>query len=336
MLVSFIIPAYNAADDIHRCLDSIYGLGPALEEFEVIAIDDCSTDNTVEVLEECLLLNDKYPNLVLLKQTVNQRQGAARNRGVSVAKGQYIVYVDSDDEVTHGVVHAIEMAEKNNLEMVAFRVNRIDEFGVEDVCLQLPYQEDHIFTGIELQTEHPFWGTAPWGYVFAKELIERVHYPFVEGVIFEDSDYVNNHLYAARRMGYCDELGYKFCYNSTSTTHTMSYKHVADYFLLGTRMLALYERIEDKSTKYADSIREGGSYNIWKSFRRLVKLGSSADVRLFYDRLEDKGVTLTDYLQYHEPAYCWTWWTRLGLKHKNMMIALSRIMISGRKIIGKK
>lgn len=333
--VSFIIPAYNAAPYINRCLDSIYGLGLALEKFEVIVVDDCSTDNTVEVIEKCRLLNNQYPNFILLKQQINQRQGAARNRGVSVAKGKYIVYVDSDDEVAHGVVCAIEMAENNHLEMVAFRVNKVDEYGVENVCLQLPYRDDAIFTGIELQTEHPFWGTAPWGYVFAKELIEKVGYPFEEGVIFEDSDYVNNHLYAAKRMGYCDVLGYKFRYNSTSTTHTMSYKHIADYFLLGTRMLALYERIDDKNAKYADLIQEGGSYNIWKSFKRLWKLKSITEVRSFYLRLEEKGVNFTYYLQYSKPAYCWTWWTRLGLKHRNLMIALSGIMIAGRKIVKK-
>ena len=79
-----------------------------------------------------------------------------------------------------------------------------------------------------------------------------------------------------------------------------------------------------------------GSFNIWMSFKRLWKLDSIVEVKLFYQRLEEKGANLTDYLQYGEPAYCWTSWTRLGLKHKNMMIALSGIMISGRKIIGKK
>lgn len=336
MLVSFIIPAYNAADYINRCLDSIYNLELPRGEFEVVVIDDCSTDNTVAVIEKCLLLTEKYPDLVLLKQAVNLRQGAARNRGVSVARGKYIVYVDSDDEVALGIVRSIELAEKNNLEMVAFHSEKVDENGNTTLYEILSYIESDVFSGIQLQTEHPFWFTGPVAYVYKKDFLDQVKYLFTEGVLFEDSDYVNNHLYAAKRMGYVAECGYRIFYNSTSTTHTMSYKHVSDYFLLGTRMLAMYERIEDKNTNYADSIREGGSYNIWKSFKRLWKLNSMAEVRSFYDRLDEKGIILTDYLQYHEPAYCWTCWTRLGLKHKRLMIALAGIMIVGRKLIGKK
>ena len=95
-IVSFIIPAYNAADTIVRCLDSIYALSFKQEEFEVIVIDDCSTDETVSIIEDWRLKKD---NLTLLKQSENHRQGAARNRGVFLAKGDYILFVDADDAV---------------------------------------------------------------------------------------------------------------------------------------------------------------------------------------------------------------------------------------------
>ena len=85
MLVSFIIPAYNAADTIVRCLESIYGLSLKRDEFEVIVIDDCSTDNTCEIVSK---YQSQHPNITLLKQPKNNRQGAARNRGVKVAEGE--------------------------------------------------------------------------------------------------------------------------------------------------------------------------------------------------------------------------------------------------------
>lgn len=336
MLVSFIIPAYNASNYILRCLDSIYNLELTMDEFEVIIVDDCSVDNTCDVVEAYKNRNSfDRPNLILLRQLVNQRQGAARNRGVSLAQGKYIVYVDSDDEVASGIVRAIALAEKNDLEMIAIHSEKVDECGNTTLYQKLPYTEDDLFTGIQLQTDYPFWFTGPVAYVYRKDFLDKVNYPFTEGVLFEDSDYVNNHLYVAKRMGYVTECGYRIFYNTTSTTHTMSYKHVADYFLLGTRMLALYTHIKDKNTKYADSIREGGSYNIWMSFKRLNKLDSVEDVQLFYQYLEEKGVIILDYLDFHEPAYCWTWWTKLGLKHKNLMIVLSGISILGRKMMRK-
>ena len=329
MLCSFIIPSYNSAHTVKRCLDSIYALSLKPEEFEVIFIDDCSTDNTISIIED---FKSQVSNLTLLCQPINNRQGAARNRGVRNATGKYIVYVDSDDEVAGGIVQALELAEKNNLEMVAFRVHEVDENGVAAEYKPLPYGEHEVFTGIELQTNHPFWGTAPWGYVFGKTFIEHVNYPFVEEVLFEDSDYINYHLYEVTRMGYCDVLGYKFKYNHNSTTHTMSYKHIADYFLLGTRMLKLYDKINDKTTTYATSIQEGGSYNIWMAFRRLWKLDSTEAIKMFYKRIDERADRAA-YLDYKEPKYCWTLWTKLGLRHKAVMTYIVGLMIFCRKCL---
>ena len=125
MLVSFIIPSYNSAHTVKRCLDSIYALSLKQEEFEVIFVDDFSRDNTCEIVEaysQPLPEGKGVNNLTLLKQLKNNRQGAARNRGVHVAKGEYICFVDSDDAVTEGVVDAIRLAKEKQADMVAFHI----------------------------------------------------------------------------------------------------------------------------------------------------------------------------------------------------------------------
>lgn len=327
MLCSFIIPSYNSAHTVKRCLDSIYALSLKQEEFEVIFIDDCSTDNTISIIED---FKSQVSNLTLLCQPINNRQGAARNRGVRNATGKYIVYVDSDDEVAGGIVQALELAEKNNLEMVAFHSQKVDENGMTTEYKILPYLEKEIFTGIQLQTEHPYWFTGPVAYVYLKAFLDKVGYAFAEEVLFEDSDYVNNHLYYAQRIGYVSKCGYRIHYNRSSTTHTMSYKHIADYFLLGTRMLKLYDKINDKTTTYATSIQEGGSYNIWMAFRRLWKLDSTEAIKMFYKRIDERADRAA-YLDYKEPKYCWTLWTKLGLRHMAVMTYIVGLMIFCRK-----
>jgi glycosyltransferase involved in cell wall biosynthesis len=319
LIASFIIPAYNASKTIVRCLDSIYKLPLNENEYEVIVIDDCSVDNTVDVVVEYAL---GRTNITLLRQSENHRQGAARNRGVSMAKGKYIVFVDSDDESAKGVVEALQLAENHNLDMVAMHYVNVDEHG--HITEKDPITLEGLFTGVELQTKQPYWCAGPVPYVYKTSFLQEVNYPFTEDVLFEDSDFVMLHLYKAKRMMYCSSLAYRAYYNATSTTHTTTYKHVADYVLLGTRMLNFYHSLADKTNRYALGICEGGSFNIYIACKRLFKLSSIAEVREFYNRV-DSYINRTTLLGYTEPKYCWTWWTLLCMKHKNIAIILATL-----------
>ena len=332
MLYSFIIPAYNASTTIVCCLDSIYNLGLSEQEFEVICIDDCSIDNTIEVIEQYSKL---HTNIMLLCQSQNHRQGAARNRGVSIAKGKYIVFVDSDDESDKGVLDTVQLSEEYQLDMVAMHYVNVDEFG--NISKKEPIKIEGVFSGVELQTQHPYWGTAPWSYIYKSDFLRQVNYPFVEDVVFEDSDFIAVHLYHAKRIMYSTECAYRMYYNATSTTHTLTYKHVADYLLLGHRMLKFYHSLNDTTSQYSQSILEGGSYNVWISCKRLFKLSSIRDVRAFYGRL-DSHIDRKSLLKYSEPAYCWTWWTKLCLRNKQLaiiLIAIGQLVYKLMRIIRK-
>lgn len=89
MSISVIIPAYNSADYISRCIDSV--LNQTFQDFEILIIDDGSTDNTREIIES---YTDK--RIICLKQE-NAGPAAARNKGLEQAKGEYIAFLDADD-----------------------------------------------------------------------------------------------------------------------------------------------------------------------------------------------------------------------------------------------
>lgn len=315
---SVIVPAYNAQATLRRCLDSIYSLPVPEEEFEVIVIDDCSVDGTLAVLQE---YGRGHAGLTVLLQPQNHRQGAARNRGLSLASGEWIVFLDSDDELAAGVIPALERAERDRLDMVAMKGVSVDLEGRIRKTYELPYPADRVFSGKSLQVEHPFWACGPVLYMYRKSFLDRVDYPFAEDVLYEDSDFVNVHLYYADRIGYCPAEAYLIHENPVSTTRTISYKHVCDYALLGTRLLRFHPRIAASDAAFADLTLEGGSFNMMKSFRALFRLGSRSDVRAFYDRL-DAHVDRKDYLHYRKPAYCWTPWTRFCLKHRRWATAI--------------
>ena len=332
MQLSFVIPAYNASTTIVRCLNSICSLPLNECDFEIICIDDCSNDNTIAIIEEYAKL---HSNIKLLCQEVNQRQGAARNRGVSIARGKYIMFVDSDDEIDKGVLDALQLAEDNNLDMVAMHYVNVDEKG--NISEKEPVTIDGVFSGIAMQEKHPYWGSAPWPYFFKNSFLKNAEYPFAEGVLYEDSDFVAVHLYHAKRMMYSEICSYRMHYNAYSTTHTMSYKHVSDYYILGTRMLKFYESLPDASSKFAKIILEGASYNIYKSCSRLFKLSSIQEVKNFYCRIDSYSSRAKIY-EYKDILFYWNTWFYLCIKHKYITIALTSLGIITyklKKIIAK-
>lgn len=91
--VSIIVPVYNVEKYIRCCLDSL--VNQTMSNIEIICINDGSTDNSLEILEEYAKKDDR---IKIINQE-NKKQGAARNRGIEIAQGEFIGFVDSDDWV---------------------------------------------------------------------------------------------------------------------------------------------------------------------------------------------------------------------------------------------
>ena len=90
--ISVIIPMYNTEAYIRECVDSV--LAQTFQDFEIIVIDDCSTDGSWELANSLYGKNDKVS---LYRHGCNKTAGGARNTGIEHAKGKYIAFLDSDD-----------------------------------------------------------------------------------------------------------------------------------------------------------------------------------------------------------------------------------------------
>ena len=98
MKLSVIVPVYNMAsgDKLSWCLDSL--VNQTVRDYEIIAVDDCSTDDSLKILRE---YERKFPDKVrVIASPENRRQGGAKNLGLSQAAGEWIGFIDSDDWVT--------------------------------------------------------------------------------------------------------------------------------------------------------------------------------------------------------------------------------------------
>ena len=145
--------------------------------------------------------------------------------------------------------------------------------------------------------------------------------------------------YAAKRMAYSQSLGYLAYYREGSTTHSISHKNIADFILLGVRMLRLYERVmsdvscklydvpEAEINKFAEDVLEGACWNMRVSTKRMIKLSSIKEVRLCYDRLDTclNRQELCADNRLHK--YYWNLWTTICLAHKRLAIVLLSVLI---------
>jgi glycosyltransferase involved in cell wall biosynthesis len=121
-MISVIIPAYNMAQVINRAIDSV--LKQHCKDFEIIVIDDGSTDNTIDVVKQ-------YGDKVRLIHQVKQGVSAARNNGVINARGQWIAFLDADDQWLEGKLdRQIQILEKNP-SLIWCSTNRFESDGVK-------------------------------------------------------------------------------------------------------------------------------------------------------------------------------------------------------------
>lgn len=121
-LVSIIVPTYNVEQYIKQCIDSL--LEQTYKNIEVICIDDGSTDHTLPILK---FLQQKDERVVLVQQE-HMGVSAARNKGLDIAKGKYISFVDSDDFMQWNSYEIlVDVAETNELDLIIFGANAIGE-----------------------------------------------------------------------------------------------------------------------------------------------------------------------------------------------------------------
>ena len=147
MLLSIIIPLYNSENYIVKCIDSCFQQGLQQDEFEVIIINDGSTDRSLKIIEEHFV---SYYNLRVYTQK-NLGQGAARNYGINKARGKYIMFLDSDDFYLPGTIKRIlNIAELMSCEVLNFLMEVERSDGSIEVGYKYPYDFNKVYSGKDL------------------------------------------------------------------------------------------------------------------------------------------------------------------------------------------
>lgn len=191
---SVIVPVYNAAHTIERCVDSIAASGG--EDVQIILIEDCSKDNSWEA---CLRLSEKYNTVLCLRNERNRGVSHTRNRGLDAAAGKYLLFVDSDDWVDSGYVTAFRQAIGTGGELaVCGYVNhdekqngRTDAFGWDGFegtkCVPLKQELEKLYHARLLQQL--------WNKVFVNAFVRENGIRFDESIsIGEDTRFILDYI----------------------------------------------------------------------------------------------------------------------------------------------
>ncbi|MET0945561.1 MAG: glycosyltransferase, partial [Flavobacterium sp.] len=125
--LSIIIPMYNVAQYLEKCIGSVYNQELNEQEFEVILVDDESPDNSLVVAES---LTKNLPNVTIISQK-NKGLGGARNTGLCHATGKYILFLDADDwYLPNALQHILTLARDNELDILEFASQGITPQGI--------------------------------------------------------------------------------------------------------------------------------------------------------------------------------------------------------------
>lgn len=237
-LISVILPCYNVEQYIDRCLLSITEQSIGLDNIEIICVDDFSTDKT---LEKLLSWEKRYPeNMMIVQNSINCRQGAARNIGLNYSTADYVTFVDSDDWLEKDYLEILyKEITTNDLQVVSCQLQRDSSIDYTLWNNNADYQKNLYIINNDNDRKfvimNQVLGGACCKLIQKKFLLENnIIYP--EYLCYEDLYWREVlHLNFTRGM-VIDKKLYHYYVNPNSTTLGTNAKYHMDYFTIVARL----------------------------------------------------------------------------------------------------
>lgn len=184
--ISVILPVYNVAQYIRECLDSI--LNQTFSDFEIICVDDCSTDNTPYIIEEYIKKDER---IRMIRHQNNSGPGIARNTGIDDAKGEYIIFIDSDDSVDIKLFEIlINTFNGKNVDCIWFNANIYDMINKEKKAIfsdSGKFNHDGLY---EITPDNIYNGADYiWNKIFKMSVLKDYNLRFPKFYFGEDSQF---------------------------------------------------------------------------------------------------------------------------------------------------
>lgn len=300
MKVSIIAPVYNTQPYIERCFESI--ANQTYKNIECIFVDDCTPDSSIEILEPLIVHYAGPVVFKIVKHAVNGGLSAARNSGTHAATGNYIYYMDSDDEITYDCIELlISMATKHpNAEIIQGNTKTIPTPKLSKDWSNLNNKRFPEYSANRSWIKHhcllePKIPINAWNKLIKREFILKHNLFFKEGIIHEDDHwmfYVAKHL---KYIAFMKEFGYLHYQVEGSIMRTgcnkrslksslvivKDWNENLDNYLMAAQKCTMYVLLRNKLLiAYKDAHKEGIS-EIIDDYRNFIKELLKLNMRLF-------------------------------------------------------
>lgn len=209
---SIIIPVYNVEKYIERCVESV--INQTFKDYELIVVDDGSTDKSIELIE-------KYnPKIV---RTKHVSVSEARNKGEKLAKGEYLLFLDSDDYWDKELLEKINESLDNNPDLVRFQVRTVTDNNEITDYNEIPFTSlngEEAFNNIVKY----HYIESIWCYAIKRDYYNREKFEFKKGTIHEDFGLTPLIIIKASKVNSIEYIGYNYYRRSGSIMNTPDYE----------------------------------------------------------------------------------------------------------------
>ena len=241
MLFSIILPVYNVEKYLQECVESI--LKQTYKDYEIILVDDGSTDKSPEI---CDRLSEQNPCV----KTVHKKNGGlsdARNAGTKIARGEYIIYIDSDDFViAKDFLEKIADKTKNSPDLIFYKYSKYYDtqkrladcpFSLKSAADKASYA-DKIYSLVKADA---FYGMA-WIKAIKRAVIADNDICFEVGLLGEDMEWNYHIVFNSRSIDFVDETFIAYRQREGSITATHKIKNLTDFIYILEKWTEKIER----------------------------------------------------------------------------------------------
>ena len=220
-VISIIIPIYNAERYINRCVDSI--LNQTYKKFELILIDDGSKDHSASICDKLSSIDRR----IFTYHKENGGSGDARNFGLKKAKGDYILFIDSDDYIEKNTLEKLVQTTKEGYDIVCVGFDRVDEktkkvYSKE--MISMPYDELEISDKTICETA--FISPACWGKLFSKNVLNDISF---SNNTIEDILFFTELMPRVKKIKFIKEILWHYMVNNNSLIMTVKEQDVDSF-----------------------------------------------------------------------------------------------------------